>query len=70
MANGLRVVSIRIPAIEHSEVGSMIYYYDDSMPEKIAEAIMKIDFNDNYDSRKVLERLDAAFRRDLHKIFP
>lgn len=70
MANGLRVVSIRIPAIEQSEVGSMIYYYDNQTPEEIAEAIMKIDFNDEYDSRAALEQLDKTFREKLKTLFP
>lgn len=65
MANGLRVLSVRIPAIEESDVGESIYYYDDSSPEAIAESIRNIDFADGYDGRKIINILDEKFIRDL-----
>ena len=68
MSNGLRVVSIRIPAIETSDIGNYIYYYDEQTPEKIAEAIKNIDFNDRYDGRKVLKELDKKFAINLNNL--
>ena len=65
MANGLRVVSIRIPAVEGSEIGDYPYYYDHQTPEAIAEAILKVDLEDSYDARSVLFRLDREFARAL-----
>lgn len=65
MANGLRVVSIRIPAIEKSAVGKFMYYYDEQTPENIAKAIKSIDFSEEYDSRKTIGVLDKAFICDL-----
>jgi hypothetical protein len=68
MSNGLRVVSIRIPAIETSEVGQYMYYYDEQTPEEIAKAIMAVDLKDAYDPRAVLDGMDRRFRdavRDL-----
>lgn len=65
MANGLRVVTIRIPAIEGSAVGGDLYYYDKQTPEEIAKAIMQVDLNDNYDSRKKIEELDKQFCNDI-----
>lgn len=65
MANGLRVVSIRIPAIEKSAVGKFMYYYDEQTPENIAKAIKSIDFSEEYDSRKTIGLLDKAFICDL-----
>lgn len=65
MVNGLRVVSIRIPAIEKSAVGKFMYYYDEQMPEDIAKAIKSIDFSEEYDSRKTIGVLDKAFICDL-----
>ena len=65
MANGLRVVSIRIPAIETSAVGDMVFYYDEQTPEEIAKAIMDIDFNDNYDSRAYIRQLSDQFEKDI-----
>lgn len=68
MANGLRVVSIRIPAIEKSAVGKFMYYYDEQTPENIAKAIKSIDFSEEYDSRKAIGVLDKAFICDLKKM--
>lgn len=65
MANGLRVVTVRIPAIESSAVGQDVYYYNEQTPQAIAGAIMKIDLNDGYDGRKRIEELDIQFKEDL-----
>lgn len=68
LANGLRVVSIRIPAIETSAVGESMYYYEKQTPEEIASAILKIPRNDPYDSRALLCRLDADFQENMHTL--
>ena len=68
MANGLRVVTVRIPAIETSAIGKDVYYYEEQTPEKIAEAILKIDFHDAYDGRKKIAVLDQQFCQDLKKL--
>lgn len=68
MANGLRVVSIRIPAIEQSAVGDMLYYYDNQTPEEIAKTIMSVNIHDGYDGRKRIQELDRKFLVDLRKI--
>lgn len=65
MANGLRVVSIRIPAVEQSAIGKYMYYYNEQKPEKIAEAIKKVDINDAYDSRKIIRLLDKNFKSEM-----
>ena len=65
MANGLRVVSIRIPAIEKSAIGEYMYYYDKQTPEEIAKAIMDVNMNDAYDGRKIISELDANFTNNL-----
>lgn len=65
MANGLRVVSIRIPAIEDSAIGNYMYYYDEQTPEAIANAIMRVDLNDHDDGRRIIRRLDAEFMQNL-----
>lgn len=61
MANGLRVVSVRIPVVEESGIGKCVYYYDEQKPENIAKAIKSIDFSEEYDSRKTIGVLDKAF---------
>lgn len=68
MANGLRVVSIRIPAIEQSAVGDMLYYYDKQTPEEIARAILSVNMRDGYDSRDKIRKLDKQFQRDLSEL--
>uniref|UniRef100_UPI003FEE614D glycosyltransferase n=1 Tax=Candidatus Fimenecus sp. TaxID=3022888 RepID=UPI003FEE614D len=68
MANGLRVVSVRIPVVEESGIGKCVYYYDEQMPENIAKAIKTIDFSEEYDSRKTIGVLDKAFIYDLKKM--
>lgn len=65
LANGLHVVSIRIPAVERSAVGNMLTYYDTQTPDKIAEAIMSVDVNSAYDSRNVIATLSDRFEEDL-----
>lgn len=61
MSNGLRVVSVRIPAVENSLVGEHIYYYDTQDAEEIAQVIKSVKFDDEYDSRKILEELHKNF---------
>lgn len=68
LANGLRVVSIRIPAIEQSAIGSMLYYYDTQTPENIAKAILSVDVNSEYDSRKLITDLAVQFENELEKL--
>lgn len=68
MANGLRVVSIKIPAIEQSTIGKYMYYYDKQTPEEIAKAIIQVDLHDGYDSRKIIKDLDERFACELTKL--
>ena len=68
MANGLRVVSIRIPAIEQSAVGDYLQYYEKQAPEEIAKAILSVDFSDGYDGRKIISNLDSSFRQNLAEL--
>jgi hypothetical protein len=65
MANGLRVVSVRIKVIEISAIRDKVYYYDEQNPKDIAETILSIDLNEPYDSRKILKELDAKFSTEI-----
>ena len=65
LSNGLRVVSIRIPAIEGSAVRDYITFYDVQTPQEIAMAIKSIDIKDQYDSRKHIQELSEQFKREL-----
>lgn len=68
LANGLRVLSARIPAVENSEVGELLYYYDTQTPQEIAKAIMKIPMQKGYDSRYLLDVLDKSFEEKLKRL--
>ena len=68
MANGLRVVSIRIPAIETSAVGKYMYYYEEQQPKEIAKAIMSVNMNDDYNGRKIISNLDTEFYKNIAKL--
>lgn len=65
LANGLRVVSVKIPAIELSPVGQEIHFYEQPVPKEIANSILSVDILQNYDSRKIINELDAKFVVDL-----
>lgn len=68
MANGLRVVSIKIPAIEKSAVGNYMYYYQKQTPAEIAEAIKSVDLNDDYNGREIISNLSDKFCNNLNSI--
>ena len=61
MSNGLRVVSVKIPAVETSDVGEYVYYYEKQTPEEIAKTIKSINLSEIYDGRNVLEKMDVKF---------
>ncbi len=68
MTNGLRVVCVRIPAIENSFVKDSVFFYDEDSPQAIAECVKKIDFDDDYDSLDVLRKEDSRIAADLKSI--
>lgn len=64
LSNGLKVVSIRIPAIEQSAVASCLFFYDKQTPHDIAEAIIRASESDNNPSI-LLDTLDKMFSNDM-----
>lgn len=68
LANGLSVVSIRIPAIEKSAVGDLISFYDIQTGKEIAQAILNIQKKDKSSSINRLSELDHKFERNLLSI--
>ena len=65
LSNGIRVVSVKIKALETSAVNDLLFYYDSSEPEKIADVIKTLDMSAPYDSRKKIEELDKDFSDKL-----
>lgn len=68
LANGLRVLSVRIPAVENSAVGGILYYYDNQSPQEIANAIMSIPMEEGYNSRQLLNQLDKDCENNLKRL--
>lgn len=68
LSNGLKVVSIKIPAVEESAVGKDIAYYEKQTPEEIAAAIKSVKTNDDYDSRKLIKQLDEKFSEEIGNV--
>lgn len=65
LANGLRVVTVRIPVLEQSAINSLLYYYDGNNPKSIAETVQKIDWNQEYDSRILIGDLNQRFIKEI-----
>lgn len=61
LSNGLKVVSVKIPAIEDSPVGDSIFFYEGQEPRKIAEAIIEASKSNKNDSRDIIRSLDKDF---------
>lgn len=65
MSNGLPVVSIRIPAVEQSNVGEYVYFYNEPNPQKIAETIRLVPSTNYINACEKLNELDIAFKKEL-----
>ena len=63
MANGLFVVSIRIPVLEKSSIASALSFYDRPDAIEIANAIRNCP--KTYKSENLLKMLDENFRKEL-----
>jgi len=68
MANGLRVVSVRIKVIEMSAIGNAVYYYEEQTPKAIAKTIIGIDINQHYDSIELIRKLDKEFTHNIKEL--
>lgn len=65
LAHGLRVLSIRIPAIEQSEIGDLLYYCDEVKPETIAKRLRAISLDEEFYGAERLKQLDFSFCHSL-----
>lgn len=66
--NNLRIVSIRIKAIEDCAVADFITFFDSDDPEALAEAIKKVDLSSKNDMKERMKELDNRFKLDLEKL--
>lgn len=68
MANGLHVVSVRIPAIEFSAIGPYVSFCDSQTPFGIAKAIKAIDVEHDNSVSEALVKLSNQFCLDLERL--
>ena len=68
MANGLRVVSVDIPAVKTSAVGEHLNYYKNQTPKEISNAIMQTKLDDAYNGREIITNLDNDFSKNIKKL--
>lgn len=68
MSNGLRVVSVRIPVVEQSDVGDLIEFYDEPSGESVAEAIKRVRL-DSEDPRERIRELNQKFIKEIKEKF-
>lgn len=64
LSNGLKVVSARIPVVVNSALVDDIFFYDEQISEKIAEAIILATESPDI-KRDVLADLDERFMKEL-----
>jgi hypothetical protein len=68
LSNGLRVVSVKIRALETSAVNDLLFYYEGDDPMEVARTIKLIDVKENYDSRQRINKLDFKFRKEIMRV--
>lgn len=65
LSNGLKVVTINIPAVKKSELNDHLFYYNEQSPEAIARAIIMAHNEEGFDGRSLLKVLDQKFEKEL-----
>ena len=65
LSNGLHVVATRADSIERSEVGNIVHFCDTNEPEDVAKAIMAVNVDIPYDSRKELKKIESRLKDNL-----
>jgi glycosyltransferase involved in cell wall biosynthesis len=68
MANGLKVVSVKIKVIEISRLNEDVHFYNSQNPKYIAEAIMKVNTKDKNLSRNTLSVLNKEFIKNIKSV--
>ena len=67
LCNGLKVVSVRIPAVERSAISGAVTFYEEQTPEAIADAILKVKL-DGKDSKDLIRQLDLKCKKELAQL--
>ena len=61
LSHNLRVVSTEIKSVKNSAISNYINFSQTDDPESIAEAILNVNCNINFDSRSTISKLDKKF---------
>jgi len=62
---GLHVVAGRVRVLELSKVADYINFYNEDTPQSIAQTIMSIDMDSDYNSEIIMNKLDKEFQANL-----
>lgn len=65
LSNGIRVVTTELESIKSSSINELMYYSKSDDPEDIANTILNIDLNSQYNCSEFLRNLDEQFSEDL-----
>ena len=65
MANGLIVVSVRIPVVETSDVSKCVVFAKSNSGKDIADAIMRVDLSGNPDCQRLIADLNDLFIKKM-----
>lgn len=68
LSNGLKVVTVRIPVVETSDVNTAVSYYDQQSPSEIAKAIEKATTMIVNSPSELLSSLDRKFCNNINKL--
>lgn len=68
LSNNLRVISMRIPCVEKSKIGKLLYYYDKQDPIFISNIIENLKVEDSYNSMQEIKKLDIEFCLKIKKL--
>lgn len=67
LCHGLKVVSIRTPAIEKAAISKEVTFYNEQTPEALAAAILKVEL-DGRNSKALIKQLDLKFKKELAQL--
>ena len=68
LACGLRAVSLKVPVLEMSRLSPLLTFYSEDTPQAIADAILEINLENEYDSKQIMDKLDSDFLRDFDEL--
>lgn len=68
LSNGLKVVTVKIPVVETSDVNRAVTYYNHQTPSEIAEAIEKARALKSESAKELLSSLDKQFCENINNL--